>query len=64
MFLLLVVFAALGNIPKESILVHTEFPLTTLEECTEKAEELAMKSMLTNPDLANYKFYICVKERI
>ena len=64
MWLLLVVFAALGDIPKETILVHTEFPLTTWEECTEKAEELAVESMMKNPDLANYKFYLCVKEQI
>jgi hypothetical protein len=64
MWFILIVFAAIGDMPKEYLLVRTEFPLTTLEECQTKAEQIAMESMMQNPVLANYKFYLCVKESI
>lgn len=64
MFLLFVVYAALTvpYAPEEWYQVHPEFPMTTLEECTKKAEMLAADSMKNYPELANYKFYRCIKE--
>lgn len=64
MWLLFVVYAALSDVPEEWIQSVGEFPLSTLEECTEKAEALAIDSMTKTPELANYKFYLCTKESI
>lgn len=64
MFLLLVLYAALGDIPADLVLVRTENPLTTLEACTKLAENLAVDSMMRTPELAPYKFYTCTKESI
>jgi hypothetical protein len=64
MWFLLVVYAAFGDTTQETLLVPTDFPLSTWEECTETAERLAIVSVVNNPELAPYKFYLCVKESI
>lgn len=64
MFFLLVFYAAFGASPATTVFVHTENPLTTLEACTNLAEEMAVDSMKRVPELAPYKFYTCQIESI
>lgn len=64
MWILFVIYAAFADVPKEYIVVKTEFPLVSLEECVEEAEKLAVDSMTTQPILTPYKFYMCSKESI